>query len=99
MITPGAIPIAAAGIAGFTLGIVFFGGLWLTVRALPKYRHPTLVIIGSFWGRTAFVLAGFVLAIDHRWQYAAASLIGFLIARFVLGRWLPHHVDVRRCSG
>ena len=28
-------------LAGLGLGVVFYGGLWLTVRALPKSRHAT----------------------------------------------------------
>lgn len=73
-------------LAGFVLGVVFFGGLWLTVRALPGARHPTALMLGSFWGRTALVVVGFVVAIDHRWQNALVCLLGFLTARFWLAR-------------
>jgi len=82
-------PILVALLAGFGLGVVFFGGLWLTVRALPKARYPTALMLGSFWGRTALVVVGFVAAIDHRWQNALVCLLGFLTARFWSARWTP----------
>ena len=75
--------------AGFGLGPVFFGGLWLTVRAQSKSRHPVLLAVGSFLGRTALVLAGLTLAMDRRWQKAVACLVGFALARLVLAKWIP----------
>jgi len=81
--------IIVALLAGFGLGVLFFGGLWLTVRALPKSRYPAALMLGSFWGRTAVVVAGFTLAIGRRWQNALVCLVGFLIARLVLARWIP----------
>lgn len=75
--------------AGFGLGLFFFGGLWLTVRASPASRHPTVLMLGSFWARTVLVVAGFVAAIASRWQNALACLLGFIIARVLLARWIP----------
>ncbi len=77
-------------LAGFGLGVVFYGGLWITIRALPGSRHPTLLALGSFWGRTALVLGGLILATGHRWQNAVACLAGFIVARMVLVRRVPH---------
>ena len=82
-------PILVALLAGFGLGVLFFGGLWLTVRALPKSRYPAALMLGSLWGRTALVVAGFVVVINRRWQNALVCLLGFLIARLVLARWIP----------
>jgi F1F0 ATPase subunit 2 len=81
--------IIVALLAGFGLGVLFFGGLWLTVRALPRSRYPAALMLGSFWGRTALVVAGFTLAIARRWQNALVFLLGFLIARLLLARWIP----------
>jgi F1F0 ATPase subunit 2 len=78
-------------LAGFALGIVFYGGLWLTVRALPKSRHALLIALASFWGRTGLVVAGLLLAMDASWQRALICLLGFAIARIVLARWVPPH--------
>ncbi len=80
-------------LAGFGLGVLFYGGLWLTVRALPKSRHPVLLALASFWGRTAAVVAGLVFAMARRWQNALVCLAGFALARIALARWVPHHAE------
>ena len=77
-------------LAGLALGTFFFGGLWLTVRALPRSRRPAILMFGSFWGRTALVVAGFIWVIDRRWQSALICMLGFLIARLLLARYLVH---------
>ena len=88
---PAAIAILLILLVGFALGIVFYGGLWLTVRALPKSRHALLLTLASFWGRTALVLAGLLLAMDGSWQRALVCLVGFAMARIALARWVPPH--------
>jgi len=76
-------------LAGFGLGFLFFGGLWLTVRALPASRHPTLLVLASYWARTALVVVGFVFLIAGRWQNAVLALLGFVAARLALSHWIP----------
>ena len=76
-------------LAGFGLGILFFGGLWITVRALPTAQHPALLALGSFWGRTAVTVAGIAWAADGTWQRAVICLAGFILARVMLSRWIP----------
>jgi F1F0 ATPase subunit 2 len=76
-------------LAGLALGAMYFGGLWLTVRALPKSRRPAALTLVSFWARTALVAAGFALLIGQRWQYAFGCVLGFLMARLFLTRWHP----------
>lgn len=78
--------------AGFALGILFYGGLWLTIRALPKAKHATLLALASFWGRTVLVVGGLLLAMDTSWQKALICLAGFTVARLLLARWIPLHV-------
>jgi len=85
-------------LGGFALGIVFYGGLWLTVRALPKSRHAVLLALASFWGRTALVVGGLLLAMDASWQRALVCLIGFAAARILLSRWVPRQ-DLPRPRG
>ena len=81
-----------AGPVGVGLGIVYFGGLWLTVRRLPDARWPALLLLGSMLGRTALTLLGFYLVMDARWERLLACLAGFILARMVLMRRLrsPH---------
>ena len=85
-------------LGGFALGIVFYGGLWLTVRALPKSRTAVLLALASLWGRTALVVGGLLLAMDASWQRALVCLIGFAAARILLSRWVPRQ-DLPRPRG
>lgn len=86
---PRSLSFALILLAGFALGIIFYGGLWLTVRALPKSKHALLLALASFWGRTGLVIGGLFLAMDASWQRALVCLVGFAIARQVLARWVP----------
>jgi F1F0 ATPase subunit 2 len=71
-------------LAGGALGAVYFYGLFLTVRRLPGARRPALLMMGSFLGRTAVVLAGLYLVMGGGVWFLAAAVAGFLIARVVL---------------
>ena len=86
---PGPAGLILLFLAGLGLGLLFFGGLWITVRALPKARHPVVLAVGSFWVRTVLVIAGLLLAMDGLWQRAVACLVGFIFARILLSRWIP----------
>jgi len=77
---------------GLGLGVVFFGGLWLTLGRLPSARQPALLMLGSLLGRMALVLLGFyaVLRLDETGglQRVLACLVGLILARqFLLRRW------------
>jgi F1F0 ATPase subunit 2 len=93
---PRPITFALILLAGFGLGLLFYGGLWFTIRALPNSRHPAMLALGSFWGRSALVIAGFILTMARRWQNAIVCLAGFVLARIVLARWIPHAASGRR---
>jgi F1F0 ATPase subunit 2 len=89
MISPLAFALVFLG--GFGLGLLFFGGLWATVRAIPTSRHPALLTLASFWGRTAVVIAGLLLVMDGLWQRALAGLVGFVCARVAISQWVPRN--------
>ena len=73
---------------GVALGVVYFGGLWHTVKHLPDSKHPDLSLFGSFLLRISFLLTGFTLLMNGRWEPISAALIGFLLAREILVRRL-----------
>lgn len=75
-----------SGMAGAVLGVVFFGGLWWTVRKAVTSRQPALWFFGSALLRMAVALAGFYFVSDGHWQRLLACLLGFVIARFILMR-------------
>jgi F1F0 ATPase subunit 2 len=96
---PGIILFALCVLAGIGLGMLFYGGLWFTVRALPRSDHPVALAFASFSARTVVVLTGFVLVTAHHWQNAVLCLLGFVLARILLGWWIPTQNAARRTSG
>ena len=77
-----------AGLAvGLATGGVFFLGLWATVQRLPTSPNPAALALGSFLARTGFVLVALYAAAQGRWEFLAACLVGFTVARFAVG-WL-----------
>ncbi|MFA5801334.1 MAG: ATP synthase subunit I [Thermoleophilia bacterium] len=73
--------------AGLALGILYFGGLWLTLRRLAASRQAAFLTLGSYLGRLALCLAGFILIAR------AAGLQGILIctAAFIAARMILVH--------
>ena len=73
-------------LAGMAFGVLFFGGLWLTVRKGLTSKSPTLVFMGSLVVRVAIVVVGFYYVGADDWQRLLLCLAGFLIARTVITR-------------
>ncbi len=73
-----------ATLAGMLLGILFFGGLWFTVKKTFTTKIPALWIFGSFMLRIGIALAGFYFIGSGNWKKMLGSLVGFIIARFVV---------------
>lgn len=74
--------------AGLGLGVVFFGGLWWTVRRGITSPRPALLFFSSLLLRMSITLAGFYWVADGHWQRMLACLLGFVIARLILMRVL-----------
>lgn len=72
--------------AGFGLGVVFFGGLWWTVRKGVRSRQPALWFLGSLMLRMSIVLAGFLLVGNGDWRRLLLCLLGFAIGRIAVIR-------------
>jgi len=84
-------------LVGASLGLFYFGGLWLTLRSLPESRHPALWVLGSFVGRLAVALTVFYGLI--RWGGlvpAGIALVSFLGLRTVLVQRFSHFEPKRR---
>jgi len=73
-------------LGGLALGILFYTGLWLTVRRLPLTHHPVALTLASFWIRTLVMILGLVWVMHGRWEYALFCLAGVLIARMAVSR-------------
>jgi F1F0 ATPase subunit 2 len=75
-----------AFLVGMGTGILYFGGLWWTVRQLPLVRQPALLTLGSFFVRTGISLTAFYLVSGGHWERILMSLLGFIIMRGFLVR-------------
>lgn len=74
---------------GGALGLLYFGGLWLTLRNLPKARKPLTLFGWSYILRLGAVLGVFHLILQrtHTEQIFPVLLIcflGFLLSRTFL---------------
>jgi len=78
--------LALALVAGLLLGVIFFGGLWWTVRRGLFAGSPALWFLGSLLLRMGIVLAGFYFVGRGDWQRLLTCLLGFIIARFIVLR-------------
>ncbi len=70
-----------AWLAGGALGVIFFGGLWWTVRKGISSPYPVLWFLGSMLLRMGIALAGFYFVAGGEWKRLVACLLGFIMAR------------------
>ena len=75
---------------GLLLGIVFFGGLWLTVRRLPHTTHPATVFLSSALIRIAVVVTGVWLLTKGNALSVGVCLLGFLTIRILTVYVIPN---------
>ena len=71
-------------VAGILLGIIFFGGLWITVKKIVHAKSPALWLLASFFFRIAIVLLGFYFVGAGNLQRLLICLVGFIAARFIV---------------
>lgn len=84
-------PLALAAGWGLILGLVYFGGLWLTVRRLAVSAHPHRLWTLSFALRMALLLTGVwpLLLLARETPLAPfVGLAGILAVRLLLTRLL-----------
>ena len=77
-------------VLGAVLGAAFFGGLLLTVRALPDARRPGALAAVSFLGRVAVAAGGLLVAA----RAGLGALAGATGAMLLVRTWL-----IRRHGG
>jgi F1F0 ATPase subunit 2 len=81
-----------ACVAGASLGAMFFGGLWWTIRRSVSSTQPAMWFLGSLLLRTGVVVAGFYFVSRGRWQPLLVCLVGFAIARLTV-TWMIREAD------
>ena len=78
--------LAPALVTGVLLGVMFFGGLWWTVRKGFSSKQPALWFFGSLLLRMSIALAGFYFVSGGHWERLLACLLGFVMARLIVTR-------------
>jgi F1F0 ATPase subunit 2 len=73
-------------IVGICLGLIFFAGLWWTVKKIQTAAQPASWLIVSFALRIAIVVCGVYWVSHGQWQRAIACTLGILFARFIVLR-------------
>ncbi|HSP46599.1 MAG TPA: ATP synthase subunit I [Clostridiaceae bacterium] len=73
-----------AFLAGILLGILYFGGLYVTVNHMKRTRHPALLMMGSFIFRMAVLLFGFYLLRNGGAYHMIIALFAVILVKFVM---------------
>ena len=73
-----------AFVAGLGLGVIFFGGLWITVQRALKSNMPGLWFAGGLISRLTITMLGFYFVGVGNWQRLVVCTIGFIVARFIV---------------
>jgi len=94
------LPLMIFFLAGAGLGMIYFGGLWWTVRKIVRSRQPHLLALGSFVLRSGLCLAGlYGIARGGSWEHLVVSLLGLLVVRWALIQLgSPHKGEQRSLS-
>ena len=85
-----------AWLAGGFLGVVFFGGLWWTVRKGVSAEKPARWFLGSLLLRMTIALAGLYFVSNGHLDRLLVCLFGFLIARLIV-TWLTRETKQPPC--
>jgi F1F0 ATPase subunit 2 len=73
---------------GVALGIIYFGGLWLTLQRLASTDRPAILALGSFLVRSGVCIFGFYLISGNGLEGLACGLAGFILVKVALiHRW------------
>lgn len=76
----------AAFFAGAALGLLYFLGLWATVRRVAAMRRGSPWLVGSFVLRLAVLLVGLYWIGAGDWRRFVAALAGIFLVRLALTR-------------
>ncbi len=76
-------------LVGLGLGLLYFGGLWLTIKNMNQARSPIVLTLGSFILRTGAVFLVLIyVARQGDWENILILLAGFIVSRIFLSRMI-----------
>lgn len=86
---------------GIGVGLFFFGVLLWVVNRTPKAKHPSMLMISSFF--TRLLVASFALYLISKysgWQGLLAATAGFVLTKFVFVKFeKPEKEIAERAKG
>jgi len=98
-----AVQLIPALVAGVLLGLMFYGGLWWTVRRGVLSKNAPGMFFGSLLLRTGIALAGFYFIAHGHPERLLMSLLGFVMARLIVTRLtgpsVEHHKSPAKEAG
>lgn len=68
------------------MGVLYFGGLWLTLQRLQGSRRPAFLVMGSLAARLALMFLGLYFITGGAWARIGAYLLGFFVMRTIMIR-------------
>ncbi|MGE5308111.1 MAG: ATP synthase subunit I [Deltaproteobacteria bacterium] len=72
---------------GTWLALLYCGGLWLTLRHLPRVKKPLVLLLSSFIGRAGGVITCFmIVGQSGRLDKLCVCVAGFFLMRAVFAR-------------
>ena len=85
--------LALATLAGGVLGVVFFGGLWWSLRKGLSSTQPARWFVVSRLLRTSVVLIGFYVVGSGQSERLLMCLLGFVAARVIVTKLIQSPVQ------
>lgn len=76
--------ILLAFVSGIALGVLFFGGLWFTIRVSINSKVPAIWFFISLTLRLCITLLGFYYIGVGSWQRLIVCVLGFVLARIIV---------------
>ncbi len=73
-----------AFLSGSTLGLMFYGGLWITLNRACASVKPFQWLMVSALLRFTLVLMAFLVLFGGHWVWWSGALLGFIVARTCL---------------
>jgi len=73
---------------GVLLGFFYFGGLWMTLKHIPRSKKPKSWLFLSFIVRISLILVGFWAIVRSNPVAFMLTFLAFFITRFILTRSL-----------
>ena len=69
---------------GIILGLLFFGGLYITVQKMETLKNPALLMILSFMARMGVLVLAFYFISKVGYKEVLFALAGVILTRFVM---------------